>query len=368
MDRVAIPLPFAWRREDVEQDTSWVQPLTLEEIEGFDSALLFAKTLNKPFLEMSPDDFPLTAAAKNALHRAVQSTQERWGFCLIKGFPVNRWSEDDARLAYWGMGLHMGVARTQNKSSDILNDVRDVGAQYHEKGGRGYNTNAGLDFHIDFGDVVALLCRRTAKTGGRSLITSSRAIYDEVLLTHPELQEILHQPFYFSWQGAAGREDGPYYQCPIAGFKDGYFAFRSNRKNIIAAQRDFTDVPRLTDKQLRLMEVLETLFHDQRFCYSMQLEAGDLQLLNNYVTIHSRTNFEDYEDAEKKRHLLRLWLSIPGCQPLPDDWYEPYKSTLANSVRGGLRGQGINKAFLSFEAQMAQYHGMNNHYYEGHPR
>src|SRR3546814_19993316 len=64
-----------------------------------------------------------------------------WGFCLLKGFPVHRWSEDETRLAYWGMGLHMGVARPQNKNSAILNDVGNARGTYYGKDARGYNNN-----------------------------------------------------------------------------------------------------------------------------------------------------------------------------------------------------------------------------------
>jgi hypothetical protein len=358
--------PVSWTRLDVENDESWIQRLSDQEIEGIDQALVYAKKLNKPFLDMSPTDFPLSEHSKRALQRAVSTTQSRWGFCLIKGFPVTRWTEDESRLAYWGMGLHIGVARTQNKASDILNDVRDVGAEYY-KSGRGYNTRAELDFHIDFGDVVSLLCRRTAKKGGRSLITSTRAVYDEVVRTHPELVDTLHEPYYFSWQGASGKEDGAFYTCTIAGFKDGYFAYRSNLKNIIAAQRDFPEVPRLTDKQQQLLDLLEVLYRDPRLCYSMQLETGDLQMVNNYSVIHSRTSFEDYEDPDLKRHLIRLWLGIPDCQPLPQAWSMPYKNTEANAVRGGLRGSQITPEFLAFEKRLAKYHGMDNSYYEMHP-
>lgn len=358
--------PASWTRLDVENDGSWIQRLSEQEIEGVEQALAYAKKQNKPLLAMCPEDFPLSAPSKKALHRAVQASQSRWGFCLLKGFPVTRWTEEESRLAYWGMGLHVGVARTQNKVSDILNDVRDVGAEYY-KSGRGYNTREELDFHIDFGDIVSLLCRRTAKVGGRSLITSTRAVYEEVLRTHPELADTLHAPFYFSWQGASGQEDGAFYSCTIAGFKDGHFAYRSNLKNIIAAQRDFPEVPRITEKQQQLLDLLEVLYRDPRFCYSMQLEAGDLQIVNNYHVIHSRTRFEDYDEPDLKRHLIRLWLGIPGCQPLPDAWSVPYKNTQANAVRGGLRGKNITAEFLAYEKRLAQYHGMNNAYYEEHP-
>ena len=72
---------------------------------------------------------------------------------LIKGFPTHDWSEEDMRVAYWGMSLYMGIGRTQNRASEIINDVRDTGGSYYVKGGRGYNTHVQLDFHQNYSGV-----------------------------------------------------------------------------------------------------------------------------------------------------------------------------------------------------------------------
>lgn len=354
--------PQPWLSEDVANSSSWIHSLGSEAVEGLCQALEHAKSVGKPLLEMTVADFPLNEASRTALRRAVLSTQKGWGFCLVRGLPVRDWSEADTRLAYWGMGLHVGLARPQNAASEILNDVRDAGGAYHVKNGRGYNTNAKLDFHIDFCDVVGLLCRRTAKSGGTSLITSSLAIVEEIRLTHPHLYDTLHEPWHFSWQGCNAPGTPPTYSSPLLGIKDDYWAFRTNRKNIVAAQRDFPYVPRLTDKQAETLDLLDVLLPDPRFCFSMQLNAGDMQLLNNYVIVHSRTDFEDFDDPNEKRHLLRLWLNLPQSQPLPDEWLQAFEDTRPGSVRGGTRGSRITQAFLDYEARQAQHLGMPNQF------
>lgn len=350
--------PQAWLAADAQRDTSWTLRLTAAEVASFDHALAHARTLGKPLLEMTRDDFPLDDGARQALARAVALTQGRWGMCLVKGFPVDRWSEDDTRLAYWGMGLHMGVARTQNRASDFMNDVRDVGAAYKTTNGRGYNTNAGLDFHTDSGDIVGLMCRRAAKSGGESKVVSSMALRDAVAQRRPDLVPVLQQPFYYSYQGAQDPSQPPFYPLPILGSHPSAFAFRINRKNVVAAQRDFEDVPRLTQMQVEALDLLDTLLTDPELCFSMQLEQGDMQLLNNYVTVHSRTNFEDFEEFDRKRHLLRLWLAVPGSQPLPGDWAVYFTDVRAGAVRGGLRGSARSAAFDAFEQRQADAMGM----------
>lgn len=350
--------PVAWLAADADRDRSWTLRLSPADVASIDAALAHAKSLDKPLLDMTAADFPLTEAAQATLARALDSTQGRWGMCLLKGFPVDRWTEEETRLAYWGMSLHWGVGRTQNRASEFINDVRDVGAAYKDKGSRGYNTNAGLDFHMDSCDVVSLLCRRSAKTGGESKVVSAIALRDEMLRLRPDLEAVLHGRFYFSYQGAQHPSQPPYYGCSILGDHPEAFAMRTNRKNIVAAQRDFEDVPRLTAEQTEALDLLDQLMTDPRLCYSMSLEEGDLQMLNSYVTVHSRTNFEDHEDFDRKRHLLRLWMAIPGCQPLPADWAEYFGDVRANAVRGGLRGGSPSPAFASYELRQSAAKGM----------
>jgi hypothetical protein len=137
-----------------------------------------------------------------------------------------------------------------------------------------------------------------------------------------------------------------------------FFSLRANRKNVTAAQVDFPEVPRLTKEQIEVLDLLDELLPADQFCYSMKLDRGDLQLLNNYVVIHSRTNFEDHEEPERKRHLLRLWLSIPQGQRLPALWKEYFGDIAAGSVRGGVRGSQMTEEFLAYERRQAGNLGM----------
>ena len=45
-------------------------------------------------------------------------------------------------------------------------------------------------------------------------------------------------------------------------------------------------------------------------------EPGDIQFINNYTILHSRTGFVDGPEPHQKRHMLRLWLKFPTPWPL----------------------------------------------------
>jgi ubiquinone/menaquinone biosynthesis C-methylase UbiE len=44
----------------------------------------------------------------------------------------------------------------------------------------------------------------------------------------------------------------------------------------------------------------------------MRLEPGEVNYLKNNAVLHARSRFEDFEEPERKRHLVRLWLTAHG--------------------------------------------------------
>ena len=63
----------------------------------------------------------------------------------------------------------------------------------------------------------------------------------------------------------------------------------------------------------------------------MELQEGQLQLIENHTIMHARTEFSGGE-----RLLLRLWLSTSSSPELPGSFAPIYGSTTAGTVRGGL--------------------------------
>jgi alpha-ketoglutarate-dependent taurine dioxygenase len=201
-----------------------------------------------------------------------------------------------------------------------------------------------LGFHCDTTDVVGLMVLRTAKSGGRSMFASSVAISETIASTSPELYEILQQPFYWSWKGCEAAGAVPYYQQPIFTRHEGRFASRYIKTHILSAQ-EFPDVPRLTEEQQAAMTAIDRLAMDPEYHYSMEFEPGDIQFLNNHVTYHSRTAFEDYDETDRKRHLLRLWLATPNSRALSSSMSAIYRDQSPGAVRGGFPSKSGKRVF-----------------------
>jgi hypothetical protein len=68
----------------------------------------------------------------------------------------------------------------------------------------------------------------------------------------------------------------------------------------------------------------------------MELQAGDLQLLNNHVIYHGRTAYEDADGPDGDRLLLRLWIAPPNSRPLPDGFAALWGTTAGGAPRGGI--------------------------------
>jgi alpha-ketoglutarate-dependent taurine dioxygenase len=47
------------------------------------------------------------------------------------------------------------------------------------------------------------------------------------------------------------------------------------------------------------------------------LEAGQIQIVDNRALGHSRTAFGDHPEPERRRHLVRLWLRDHGRRAYP---------------------------------------------------
>ena len=353
-----LPAPRPWLRRDLENDSSWIHQLTEIEIQDLESALRVVLATGKSEFELSAADFPLTPATEKLLTLIMDGTQSNYGVYLVRGFPVDRWTAAEMRTMYWCMGLRCGVPRPQGKPSHFVSDVRDAGGQYRGGTGRGYNTNSKLDFHADGSDIVGLMCLQVAKSGGSSLITSSYAAFNELQRLRPDLAEVLQQPFYFGRQGEHALEEPPYYLASIVGFKNGQFACRHIRNHINGGQLTFPELPRLTAIQNEAMDMFDALLGREDLCYHMYLQKGDFQFLNNHVNLHARTEYEDFEEPEKRRHLLRLWLSLPQAIALPDSWRDTYKDVEQGALRGGFRGANITPEIRAFEKRLSEEHGI----------
>jgi hypothetical protein len=295
--------PSVWKSGDFGAVRSWVRPLTQAMIAEIEAAVRAVKAKGIPFHAIARTDFPLaeTAALLAATHDDLNAG---CGFAVIGGFPVDRFSYADSLLAYGGLASHLGRVVVQNYQGDRAVDVIDKGVPYDHTS-RGYSSNKLLPFHTDGADYAGLLCLGEAAEGGRSLIASAAAVYNEILRTRPDYLETLVRGFYHHRRGqhAAGENPLSAERVPVFSFRDGLLHCCYNRNPVEWAQKEGA---RLEARDFAALDCLDALCARPDFQLSMEMRKGDLQFINNYLILHSRTEYRD--DAAHRRHLVRLWL------------------------------------------------------------
>jgi Taurine catabolism dioxygenase TauD, TfdA family len=145
-----------------------------------------------------------------------------------------------------------------------------------------------------------------AKSGGLSSIVSSLAVHDEILRTRPDLADVLYQPW---WQDRR-TGDGPdsFYTSPVYRRDAQWKLSVAYEPDYIRSAQRGACVPPLSPQQREAMDLLDRLNRDPRFELTMDLQAGDMQFLNNHVILHSRTEYEDHPEPWRRRDLIRIWL------------------------------------------------------------
>lgn len=326
--------PGAWRGSELSESDVWIEHLSDTEIAEIDVAIKAHAQNDLAMEDISPETFklPTLGPRLKALRDEVVNGR---GFVLLRGFPVERYGIEDAAVGYCGMCSYVGAFRPSNAKGHLLGHVRDIDLDIKDPTTRYYQTNRGLEFHTDSVDIVGLLCLKTAKSGGASRIVSSVTLHDVMYEKYPELWRVLFNAFPTDRRGEIPPGMAPWFDVPVFNWHAGHLTNMYVGQYIRSAQELFPEARRLTPIEVEAMRVLDELCNDPEYYLSMDFQPGDIQLLHNHQILHSRTDYEDWPELEKRRHLLRLWLAPENGRPLPPV-FEPRYGDLTPGARGGI--------------------------------
>ncbi len=296
---------YAWTGAALRQSRHWLDQLGEEDISDLERALAAVKHKGLRWGAFDKQDFPLTVMAAR-LQRMDAELSEGRGFILMRGLPVARYSLDDVKTIYWGIGCHLGQVRPQNVKGTMLEHIEDLQvSNLNDPNLRGYVTAKGLDAHCDNCDTVGLLCVDRARIGGVSMIASMGAIHNKLLAQRADLLEALYQGYRYDLrgEGVTGSLDETSEPVPVFSSHQGRVRGWFHRRLILggAAKAGIT----LTPLQREALDFVADAAHDPELVLEHDMQPGDIQLVNNYAVIHYRTPFED--GGGHKRLLLRMW-------------------------------------------------------------
>ncbi|VCU70409.1 Taurine catabolism dioxygenase TauD, TfdA family [Pigmentiphaga humi] len=318
MNRVAQPLtgPEVWTGSSLAGRTDWIWRLDRAETDELAATVAACKARGLAPAAFGPEDFPIPRMAAR-LERVREELEGGRGFALLRGLPIADYSDDDARILFWGLSVHLGDPQEQDGAGNRMHSVTNTGLKVsNDNSVRSYQTDDELTFHNDGGDAFMLLCLRTARSGGVSKLVSVAALYNEVLRRRPDLVDVLQQPYHFDTRGQH-RGGLRIQSVPILNFFEGKLSALYKRRYLRLAQ-ELPDVPRWTQAEAQAIELVEEICNDPQVQLSFSMEPGDIQIGNNYSVLHARTKYQDHDDPAQRRHLLRAWVTLPNGRPLPE--------------------------------------------------
>ncbi|MEM9300873.1 MAG: TauD/TfdA family dioxygenase [Pseudomonadota bacterium] len=336
-----LPLPdkidraSSWTGEQLALAAArWRRALTPAECDEIEAAARAFLATGRPMTTLRREDFPLPALTAG-LRDLRRELIDGLGFRVLTGLPVARLEPAVAAAAFCGIGAHLGTARPQNADGHVLGHVRDLGRDPEDPTTRIYQTTARQTFHTDSADAVGLLCLQPARSGGESLLVSAETIFNRLRDEAPELAAALFDVVATDRRGEVPAGAAPWFEIPVLSWHADRLTVQYQRQYIESAQR-FDGAPRLSATQHAALDAFDRIANDPNVHLAMTLAPGDMQFVYNHALLHDRAAFIDHDDTRRKRHLLRLWLALPGDRALPACYASRYGG-LAPGNRGGVQ-------------------------------
>ncbi|MCC7272356.1 MAG: TauD/TfdA family dioxygenase [Alphaproteobacteria bacterium] len=347
-----IASPASWRGSTLDWRKDALHVFAPAEIAEIDAGLAHLRSLGDlDFPEITPATFPLPTVG-GYFARLREELRFGRGFVLLRGLPRERYSVDDLARIYYGFGAHLGAPGPQSWQGELLGNVIDVSDI--EADPRGYHKGGRQNFHTDSCDVVALLCLRAAKSGGKSRIASSVGIHDAIVERRPDIARRLYRGYryrrmdldaQFGEGVVVSPEPVPIY-VRRGDELSSYYMLNYARQAAARGESVLEDADR------EALDEIQRLAGSDEFYLDMSIDEGDIQFLNNRIMLHSRTEYEDHPEVARRRHMLRLWLQMPSWPAMPQ---EQVLHTAADR-RLWLRQRKARMEFPSaYLAEMARY-------------
>ena len=233
------------------------------------------------------------------------------GLFIIDGMSLTNFSLKEKISIYKLISNVLGDLMVQNIQQEKIVEIKDVGKSM-KTGGRYHETKEGGSHHTDspqwkdVPDYLGLFCIHNAKLGGTNLFLSAYTIHNRIFKNKRGLLNIFYEKFHFDKRGEFKDGESPTVFEPIFNLKDGRLYFRYLR-DYINAGHNIQNQP-LSEHQEKALTYLDNSMHEEDMVMRYDLKPDDIVFSDNHWIVHGRTTFEDYDDENLKRLMLRTWI------------------------------------------------------------
>jgi alpha-ketoglutarate-dependent taurine dioxygenase len=313
----AIAGQAAWNRGQLSP-RDWEVPVPGAAVDELETVLDQLRRAPATVESLRPEVFRLEACAgimRQVHARLVQGV----GMAIVDRVPVERYTGDENRIVAWLLASLLGRVVAQKQHGVFLYDVRDTGTSL-EYGVRRSLTNLAQPFHTDgpwltlTPAFVGLFCLQSARDGGLSRYTSLLTAHNELRKEHPELLPRLYQPFHWDRQAEHGPAEPRFATHPVFTFDGRALSVRYYEDYVVNGYALAGE--RLDEMGGDALAAMREIVDAPSQWIEFRIETGQLQYLNNRLFAHSRTQFQDASDADRRRHMIRVWNRDEGTPDL----------------------------------------------------
>ena len=307
----------AWTRDQLSPH-EWTVTVPEAAVHELDTALERLRRTAEPVEDLRGETFELEACA-GVMRQAHARLVHGIGMAIVDRLPVERYTAEESRTVAWLLASLLGRVVAQKQHGVFLYDVKDTGKSL-EYGVRRSLTNLAQPFHTDgpwltmTPAFVGLFCVQSADDGGLSRYTSLLTAHNALRKHHPDLLPRLYQPFHWDRQAEHGPDEPRFATHPVFAY-DGRMLSARYYEDYVANGYALagTTLDQMGREALAAMrEVVDAPAHWIEF----RIETGQFQYLNNRLFAHSRTQFHDAPDSDRRRHMIRVWNRNEGASSL----------------------------------------------------
>jgi hypothetical protein len=306
--------PAAWKVADFASPADYTIELTGSQLDEIGHAIRQIKSAGLGLGSLQREHFPLPSL-RPVFDEIGYQIKDGRGFMVVRRLPVEDYSKDEIGIMFWGLGTHLGHGLSQSVMGDRLGHVKDFSRE--DPLARAYRNKQELSPHTDFCDLIGLLCLRSAKSGGVSRLTSAISVHNAMLEECPEALARLYRGYVFHRRGEEQPGELPCtpYRVPIFSNTEGKLSARYVRTYVEAGEAA-AGRP-MGEAELAVLDRFEAVTKRPELMLEFTLRPGEMYFINNYTILHARTAFDDGDaEEDRRRHLLRLWLGVPGMRPV----------------------------------------------------
>jgi hypothetical protein len=313
-----VDSPMAWIGEDIPSKETFVYELSRKNVAAVEAVLDGLRDVARD--DITPED------ARNPdldadLAKVYEELMRGRGLVVLRGFPVDRPIEEIERF-YWVVMSHFGRLLSNTSRGDRMVRVQQELLPGGVQPARGTKSTAELAMHNDAGDILGLLFVHEPLSGGESQFSSGVAAHNTILAQRPDLLPILYRgfPHHRRSEQYDDQPDVTPYDVPIFSAVGDRICINFTWSSILPALHAIGR--ELTEQEQEAVELLRRVLLEQQV--EFKLARGEAVLGNNYAMCHSRSDYVDGPDPEKRRLLLRAWTEVPRADrrlPLGREYY-----------------------------------------------